>query len=81
MMIRLKATLTAASALLAGVALFTSCKGRTMDNMEPTGDTVEVVVEEPDAPAPVRVMPADSAAASLPADSAAASLPADSAAL
>lgn len=32
--------------LLLGLALasiaFTSCKGRTLDNVEPTGDTIEV---------------------------------------
>ena len=25
----------------------TACKGRTMENMEPTGDTVEVVIDTP----------------------------------
>lgn len=30
----------------------TACKGRTMENMEPTGDTVEVVIDTPtDSPA------------------------------
>lgn len=28
----------------------TSCKGRTMNNMEPTGDTVVVDVQQNDAP-------------------------------
>ncbi len=46
MMKSAKTTFVAASALLVGVALFSSCKGRTMENMEPTGDTVEVAVEE-----------------------------------
>lgn len=36
------ATFVAATAVLSGL---TSCKGRTMDNMEPTGDTVEVVID------------------------------------
>lgn len=37
-------------AVMAGAAmmlLFGSCKGRTADNMEPTGQTVEVVISEP----------------------------------
>lgn len=29
------------------ISCLTSCKGRTMENMEPTGDTVEVVIEQP----------------------------------
>lgn len=33
--------------LLCGVAL-SSCKGRTADNMEPTGETVRVVIPESD---------------------------------
>ena len=34
---------------LLSIAL-SSCKGRTMENMEPTGDTVEVVIQQnPDA--------------------------------
>lgn len=35
--------------LLAGVALLlalSACKGRTTENMEPTGDTVEVVITD-----------------------------------
>lgn len=40
---------TANKMVFAGVALltlgmFASCKGRTMSNMEPTGDTVEVQI-------------------------------------
>lgn len=45
MMIRRRYAFIAASAVLAGVA-FVSCKGRTLDNVEPTGETVEVVVPE-----------------------------------
>ena len=41
----------AAVSLLALVA--TSCKGRTNDNMEPTGDTVEVTIPIPEENAPV----------------------------
>ncbi|MBD5299713.1 MAG: hypothetical protein HDS22_07080 [Bacteroides sp.] len=26
----------------------TGCKGRTTDNVEPTGDTIEVVIDAPD---------------------------------
>ncbi|MCM1369234.1 MAG: hypothetical protein NC204_02560 [Candidatus Amulumruptor caecigallinarius] len=41
-----------AAASVATIALLSmplaSCKGRTMENMEPTGDTVEVVIEKPD---------------------------------
>lgn len=29
------------------ISCLVSCKGRTMENMEPTGDTVEVVIEQP----------------------------------
>lgn len=36
----------------------TACKGRTMENMEPTGDTVEVVIDTT-AEAPVE-LPVDS---------------------
>ena len=39
------ATLVVATAMLSGMV---SCKGRTMENMEPTGDTVEVVVNTAD---------------------------------
>ncbi|MDE6717317.1 MAG: hypothetical protein K2J70_03905 [Muribaculaceae bacterium] len=35
------ATFVATTAVLSGLV---SCKGRTMENMEPTGDTVEVTV-------------------------------------
>ena len=37
----------AVMASAAMVLLFGSCKGRTVGNMEPTGETVEVVVSEP----------------------------------
>ncbi len=43
MMFRRRYALIAASAVVAGVA-FVSCKGRTTDNVEPTGETIEVVV-------------------------------------
>lgn len=32
------------------LTVMTSCKGRTMNNMEPTGDTVVVDVQQNDAP-------------------------------
>lgn len=36
--------LTGAAACAAALVIaFTGCKGRTMENMQPTGDTVEVV--------------------------------------
>lgn len=35
--------------MILGVMAFSGCKGRTMENMEPTGDTVEVTVDYPDA--------------------------------
>lgn len=44
-MIRRRYAFIAASAVLVGVA-FVSCKGRTLDNVEPAGETVEVVVPE-----------------------------------
>lgn len=34
-------------AAAAMMLLFASCKGRTVENMEPTGETVEVVISEP----------------------------------
>lgn len=47
-----------AVAVLAGLG---SCKGRTMENMEPTGDTVEVEInisgEEPAESLPAAAMP------------------------
>ncbi|MDE6537219.1 MAG: hypothetical protein K2M13_04190 [Muribaculaceae bacterium] len=45
------ATFVAATAVLSGL---TSCKGRTMDNMEPTGDTVEVVIDNSAAEAMIK---------------------------
>lgn len=52
--------------LLGGMALLvslgmSSCKGRTMENMEPTGDTVEVTIDYPDAALerPDSVLPSD----------------------
>ena len=45
-------------AFLALVAALASCKGRKMDNMEPSGDTVEVVIVTPDDAEPAA--PADS---------------------
>ena len=44
--------------IFAAVSALTSCKGRTVHNMEPTGDTIEVVIngetaiEEPAADIP-----------------------------
>ena len=37
----------AASGFVAAILLLASCKGRTAENMEPTGDTVEVVIIQP----------------------------------
>lgn len=37
----------AVMASAAMMLLFGSCKGRTADNMEPSGQTVEVVISEP----------------------------------
>lgn len=31
-----------------GALLLPGCKGRTMENMEPTGDTVEVIINAPE---------------------------------
>ena len=39
------ATTVVATAMLIGLG---SCKGRTMENMEPTGETIEVVIENPE---------------------------------
>ena len=44
-----KATATAFVVAVAMLISLGSCKGRTMDNMEPTGETIEVVVEQEDA--------------------------------
>lgn len=37
--------------IVTGVAIFvclaSGCKGRTMDNVEPTGETIEVVIMQP----------------------------------
>ncbi|MCH5231226.1 MAG: hypothetical protein J1F43_05460 [Muribaculaceae bacterium] len=35
------------SVLTSFAGLFWSCKGRTAENMEPTGDTIEVVFNAP----------------------------------
>lgn len=39
----------AATGVVAIVASLCGCKGRTMENMEPTGDTVEVIINGPEA--------------------------------
>ena len=38
-------TIAAMTAGIAVMALFASCKGRTLDNVETTGETIEVNVE------------------------------------
>ena len=43
------AVIGAAVVVSAAVSL-SSCKGRTADNMEPTGETVEVILDETIAP-------------------------------
>lgn len=49
MNIRNKKTIAVAAAMaMVIVSGLSSCKGRTMENMEPTGDTVEVVIETPE---------------------------------
>ena len=35
----------ASISIVAALLLFSACKGRTMENMEPTGDTIEVTIE------------------------------------
>lgn len=40
-------TVVTASVVATVVCILASCKGRTMDNMEPTGETVDVVIETP----------------------------------
>ncbi len=37
---------TAVATIVVSIAL-PSCQGRTMENMKPTGETVEVVINEP----------------------------------
>lgn len=32
--------------VVAALLLFVACKGRTVDNMEPSGDTIEVVITQ-----------------------------------
>lgn len=39
--------------------LLSSCQGRKMTNMQPTGDTVEVEIAAPDMPADTAVTAAD----------------------
>ena len=36
--------------LVAALSLLCSCKGRTADNMVPSGDTVEVIIKTPAGP-------------------------------
>lgn len=43
-----KATATAFAVAVAMLVSMGSCKGRTMDNMEPTGETIEVVIGQED---------------------------------
>ena len=43
-----KATATASVVAVAMLLSLGSCKGRTMDNMEPTGETIEVVIGQED---------------------------------
>lgn len=47
----LKAIAAATVAAIAFSGILLSCQGRKMSNMEPTGDTVEVVISAPDAAA------------------------------
>ncbi|MCM1291442.1 MAG: hypothetical protein NC201_04545 [Prevotella sp.] len=42
----MKGKLIISISFLSAVFLFAACKGRTMENMEPNGDTVEVNVTE-----------------------------------
>ncbi len=54
---------TIAVAVAATIVVFSglvSCKGRTMKNMEPTGDTVEVIIDRAADDADFPVMPNDS---------------------
>lgn len=39
--------MASAGALLLAAGLLCGCKGRTAENMEPTGDTVEVTISSP----------------------------------
>ena len=39
-------------AISVGTSLLISCEGRKMTNMEPTGETVDVVIEQPADTAP-----------------------------
>ncbi len=50
--------MAAAGGLLLGAGLLCGCKGRTADNMQPSGDTVEVEILSQEAPAAQQ--PADS---------------------
>lgn len=49
---RLKAKIAMLLAISAGTSLLISCEGRKMTNMEPTGETVDVVIEQPADTAP-----------------------------
>lgn len=56
MKIRATYAVATGSLLLVATALC-SCQGRTAENMTPTGDTVEVVIETPADSTPVPSMP------------------------
>ena len=45
-MIRYPKIILSTAAALTVVTFLTSCKGRTVDNVEPTGETIEVTVDE-----------------------------------
>lgn len=45
-MIRYPKIILSTAAALTAVAFLTSCKGRTVENIEPTGETIEVTVDE-----------------------------------
>lgn len=51
----------AKAAVIAILALLPACKGRTMENMEPTGDTVEVNIDRPEETAPATTVAAPEA--------------------
>lgn len=56
-----KAIVAAIAATVAASFMFTGCEGRKMSNMTPDGETVEVIIGEPDADSPQTQIADDSA--------------------
>lgn len=46
-MTRIVKTSVATAAALTAVALLSACKGRTSENVQPSGETIEVIIDQP----------------------------------